>query len=123
MKVSILSMQRVNNYGSFLQAYALKRILEDLGHNVTFLDIKPEIIVNDKENENNNNISIFNIIKKKLWLINLRIIKNLAFRRNEKLINKKLSEYRREILGIKDELIYDANSVSYTHLDVYKRQE
>ncbi len=110
MKVSILSMQRVNNYGSFLQAYALKRILEDLGHNVTFLDIKPEIIVNDKENENNNNISIFNIIKKKLWLINLRIIKNLAFRRNEKLINKKLSEYRREILGIKDELIYDANS-------------
>lgn len=40
MKVCILSMQRVNNMGSLLQAYALKNILEKYGHNVSFIDIK-----------------------------------------------------------------------------------
>lgn len=28
MKIGIISMQRVHNYGSFLQAYALKNILK-----------------------------------------------------------------------------------------------
>lgn len=34
-------MQRVINYGSYLQAFALKKTIEGLGHNVAFLDIKP----------------------------------------------------------------------------------
>ena len=38
LKVGILSMQRIFNYGSFLQAYALKKILEELGCNVQFVD-------------------------------------------------------------------------------------
>jgi hypothetical protein len=37
-KVGILSMQRIANYGSFLQAYGLKHILEDLGCEVQFVD-------------------------------------------------------------------------------------
>ena len=40
MKVGILSMQRVINYGSFLQAYALRKTVESLGHEVYFVDIK-----------------------------------------------------------------------------------
>ena len=40
MKVCILSMQRVANFGSLLQSYALKRELEKLGHTVSFLDIE-----------------------------------------------------------------------------------
>lgn len=40
MKISILSMQRIINYGSFLQSYALKKTLEDLGHKVDFIDIQ-----------------------------------------------------------------------------------
>ena len=40
MKIGILSMQRVPNYGSFLQAYGLKRILESLGHEVCFIDYR-----------------------------------------------------------------------------------
>ncbi|MCH5184039.1 MAG: polysaccharide pyruvyl transferase family protein [Oscillospiraceae bacterium] len=39
MKIGILSMQRVRNYGSFLQAYALKRLLEQQGHSVRFVDL------------------------------------------------------------------------------------
>ena len=37
-KVGILSMQRIKNYGSFLQAYALKTLIEDLGYEVQFVD-------------------------------------------------------------------------------------
>ena len=42
MKVGILSKQRVVNYGSFLQAYALRKIIEDMSHKVEFLDLKPQ---------------------------------------------------------------------------------
>ena len=41
LKIGILSMQRIQNYGSFLQAYGLKRILEDLGYEVQFVDYHP----------------------------------------------------------------------------------
>lgn len=41
MRTGILSMQRVNNYGSFFQALSLKNIIEELGHTVEFIDIKP----------------------------------------------------------------------------------
>lgn len=41
MKVGILSMQRIKNYGSFLQAFALKSMLEELGADVEFVDYHP----------------------------------------------------------------------------------
>ena len=40
MKIGILSMQHVRNYGSFLQAYALKKTLESFGHQCEFVDIE-----------------------------------------------------------------------------------
>lgn len=40
MKIGILSMQMVDNYGSVLQAYGLKKIMESLGCDVEFIDIK-----------------------------------------------------------------------------------
>ena len=40
MKVYILSMQQVNNYGSVLQAYSLKKMIESLGNEVRFLRIE-----------------------------------------------------------------------------------
>lgn len=45
MKIGILSMQQVRNYGSFLQAYALKSTLESLGHQCEFVDVEPGIIL------------------------------------------------------------------------------
>lgn len=41
LKVGILSMQKLPNYGSFMQAFALKRTLEKLGAEVSFIDIEP----------------------------------------------------------------------------------
>lgn len=41
MKVAILSMQEVKNYGSFLQAFSLKNSIESLGHTCEFINIVP----------------------------------------------------------------------------------
>jgi hypothetical protein len=43
MTVGILSMQKVRNYGSFLQAFALKKVVQEIYPNakVLFIDIKP----------------------------------------------------------------------------------
>ena len=40
MKIGILSMQRIENFGSLLQAYALKKTLETFGNEVSFIDIQ-----------------------------------------------------------------------------------
>lgn len=40
MNIGILSMQKVMNYGSFLQGFALKRTLEEFGHHCEFIDIE-----------------------------------------------------------------------------------
>ena len=41
MKIGILTFHRAYNYGAFLQAFALKSYLEDLGHDVCFIDYWP----------------------------------------------------------------------------------
>lgn len=42
-KIGIMSMQRIYNYGSFLQAYGLKKLIENVDNDifVTFVDYKP----------------------------------------------------------------------------------
>lgn len=85
MKVGILSMQRIKNYGSFLQAYGLKKTIESLGHNVEFVDYKYEktVIVERKKSLYKkilNNINIFKYIKKK------KIISEYNRRFNEEFI-------------------------------------
>ena len=46
MKIGILSMQRIINYGSFLQSYGLMQILKQFGEDVSFVDytIEPCLI-------------------------------------------------------------------------------
>ena len=53
-KVGIMSMQRIANYGSFLQAYALKAMIEKLGHDVQFVDyhVCPPVIQDTSESTN-----------------------------------------------------------------------
>lgn len=53
-KVGIMSMQRIANYGSFLQAYALKQLIECLGHKVEFVDyhIGAPVIKDNADNRN-----------------------------------------------------------------------
>lgn len=47
MNIGILTFHYAHNYGAVLQAYALKRYLESLGHQVTILDYRNERIVHE----------------------------------------------------------------------------
>lgn len=49
MNVGILSMQRIQNWGSFLQSFALKKTVEELGHECSFLDIKKGVGLTEQE--------------------------------------------------------------------------
>ena len=42
MKVGILTYHRSHNYGALLQAIALRKVLADMGHEVTFIDYWPD---------------------------------------------------------------------------------
>lgn len=70
-KVGIMSMQRIVNYGSFLQAYGLKKTLENLGYAVQFVDYKYESSVIEVNNNYlkkiKNNINFIHFIKKKAF--------------------------------------------------------
>ena len=63
MKIGIMSMYRIANYGSFLQAYALKNIIKSLGHKVKFVDyrIDPPLVHDDRmmKNVHEGNLKFF----------------------------------------------------------------
>lgn len=42
MKVGILTYYRSHNYGAMLQAVALRRVLQDIGHNTYYIDYWPQ---------------------------------------------------------------------------------
>lgn len=99
MKVGILSMQRIKNYGSFLQAYGLKKTIESLGHNVEFVDYKYEktVIVERKKSLYKkilNNINIFKYIKKKYP--NLKIASDSYFLLSITALITDIYKYRKE---------------------------
>ncbi|MBO5926419.1 MAG: polysaccharide pyruvyl transferase family protein [Clostridia bacterium] len=97
MKVCVLSMQRVKNYGSLLQAYSLKKLIESLGHEVSFIDIAP----NNQDNSLRENVVEYDEGQAKTSKnIISRILvqdKNLYFAvkkaLNKKLVQKKQIEF------------------------------
>lgn len=76
MKVGIMSMQRIVNYGSFLQALSLKKMIESLGDEVVFVDYRIDANV---EHRNSRKMQLANRLdqcKVKLK----RQVKSLLFR-------------------------------------------
>lgn len=64
-KVGIMSMQRVINYGSFLQAYGLKKIVENItGQSVEFIDYEFGIDLISKNKRSGKKESLIYKIKK-----------------------------------------------------------
>lgn len=76
-KIGIISMQRIVNYGSFLQAFGLMKIIENLGYDVQFVDYKYEKSIAKLENKSffkkvAENINIYDFVKKKLIINKFR---------------------------------------------------
>ena len=98
MKVGIISMQKVYNYGSFLQAYSLKKNIEALGHECEFIDIKPgEKVIEEAKKRKTNFLSKFD----KYFF---RRIKHYYFSKHR---NKNFKDIYLNWLGISDETNWD----------------
>lgn len=94
MTVGILSMQRVINYGSFLQAYALKRKLENMGNEVRFIDIE------SKKNSDINKKNRFVNILSKLQLIDHYLIRRIVDSRKNRELNRTILYAQKKYLGL-----------------------
>lgn len=96
-------MQRIANYGSFLQAYALKQLIENLGHSVEFVDYHVGApVINDKADNGNKYIRKiekgFETFRHKASLSH-----KLAFIQYKQSFGKKYMP----LLGISDEMNYN----------------
>jgi len=107
-------MQRINNYGSFLQAYALKKIIESMGHKVEFVDYvvgKPILL-----NRTDKISYVKNKYSKKISKLFLKLTPVWTFfpdniRCSLQHYNNFKSKYF-DLLGVSDELNY------YPNLDI-----
>lgn len=67
MKIGIMSMQRIRNYGSFMQAYCLKIILEQTNNQVRFVDFHAgEPVSNEINVDDISKLPIIKQIRKKI---------------------------------------------------------
>lgn len=98
MKISIMSMQDINNFGSLLQAYALKKILSEYGE-VSFLPIRQleedrlvqfEPVIYSKEFERSNGLV------DKIRKIDRYVINRLKNREDIKKQNLLFEEFRQK---------------------------
>lgn len=116
MKVGILTYHRAHNYGAFMQAFALKKYIESLGHEVIFVDY-----------ENKNHHSLY-----KLWgRVHSGNNKKATFHRIKEFVKQLLTfrlrfiryhKFEREIhakLGITSKLpIFNPNNLK-DNCDIY----
>lgn len=84
MKIGILSMQRVINYGSFWQANLLKKLFESQGHKVEFIDIVPGRRLYTYSQNNKYSIGRMNRVLRKIKSVRL---------------GKIISDFQKKILG------------------------
>lgn len=89
MKVGIMSMQRIVNYGSFLQAYGLRSVIEQMGHSVEFVDYMPEpALITEKQ------ISLGSrLVSKAVNLLRLAAPSYREYRNRQIRLNNSFSEF------------------------------
>ena len=87
-------MQRIINYGSFLQAYALKKELENMGNEVKFVDIK----LNPESHITKN--SRFTCILNKLQLIDRYLLRRIVDSRKNRELKKSLLYAQKKYLSL-----------------------
>jgi hypothetical protein len=102
-KVGIMSMQRIYNYGSFLQAYALKKIISKLGYDVTFIDYHPGKVVmtNNKYSKSRNQFDKIAEV--------MRIHSSLSSKLKYLFYKKNFGKKYYSFLGLTDEPQYEKN--------------
>lgn len=100
MKVGIMSMQRIRNYGSFLQVYGLKKMIENLGHTVEFVDYKVEPTVNIKNVQVKKRPIAYRIVRKICTVIRRNTKKEKNYIAMQRQRFRAYSEYNDKILPL-----------------------
>lgn len=103
MKVGILSMQRIKNWGSFLQAFALKGTIEELGHECSFLDIKQNVGLADSEvlsNDKSRPLFLIRLSNLFSYILKGQLLSCLRGKAYQKKFNQKYNEEFLPLLGI-----------------------
>lgn len=103
MKVCILSMQKVNNMGSLLQAYGLKCMLEKFDCIVEYMDIKR--IDEDYDLLGTNTQNYSNEFEKtgvvgKMFKLNKYLLNRIKHKKLEKKQDELFKEFRQDVLDI-----------------------
>ena len=107
MKIEILSMQNVNNFGSLLQSYSLSKILREMGHEVYFIDIER------RESDYNLLGKLHNryeseregaSLKSKLKKIDRYTLNRLRIKKTSALQDQLFHEFRYDVLDIKQKI-------------------
>lgn len=101
-RIGIMSMQRIANYGSFLQAYALSRMLEEEGAEVVFIDFHPAKCLDQDAQESG---STWSKIRKYMH-IEAPFFQKIAYLIHKKRWHSRYDRY----LGITDERVYSAGT-------------
>ena len=101
MKVGILTFHRALNYGAVLQAYALKTVIAEKGHNAEVVDYRNEVI---------ESLYDYPGFFKHKGLKNK--IKYLVYSRKERLQRARFEEFRKNYLGLVDSRIYTKDNIS-----------
>ena len=104
MKIGILSMQDVPNFGSVLQSYSLKRIMEGMGHEVSFISIEPNEADNELVKETAKNY-LFETgktkgLKSKIRKIDRYAINRLYIKKKAEKQDQAFAVFRKDCLGI-----------------------
>lgn len=114
MKICILSMQMVQNMGSLLQCYALRKILEEMGNKVSFLPIEHKDEDDALMKEYKISFSEESNFKKyinKLKYVNIYFFNYINTKKKNKEQNRKYDDFRKNILRIngekKEKKLYD----------------
>lgn len=103
MKTCILSMQMVDNYGSLLQAYGLKRIIELMGSSVEFINIKKIeedycLLGNRVEHHSDESDEKTRLQK----FFDRDLLVRLSNKRTDKQFTNKCNEFRKHYLNIEN---------------------
>lgn len=103
-KVCILSMQRVQNLGSLLQSYALKRMLETQGCEVSFLDIEKReddnVLLHGKTDDFATEMEASGGILAKLKKVDRYTVNRIKIRKLADCQDRYFEEFREKILNI-----------------------
>lgn len=95
-------MQKVQNFGSLLQSYALKKSLEELGHEVSFIDIErresDDMLLDEKRLYFNSERETAGGILSKIKRIDKYAINRLIIKKRAKEQDVKFNRFRKEIL-------------------------